>query len=599
MTRIRRHDTAESRTGIDDPRRLVDSTAAARQSRYNRFKESTCMRILSSVLLLLLVGCATTTDANGRGVETGPLTRGDGYTHFLTAIIHQRSGRFEEASEHFLIAAKALPDSRDLHVKMTRFFILKQDFDNAASSCERALELDPGNALLWLTLGQIQEQRGDFDGSADAYRHVMELRPDNPNVYVQLIEAEQISNDLVAVVDVCKRLIEMRPDLAPLHLQLGMTLARMNDTHGAQESLVRALELQPDLTRARYILGILYLDQDEDEMAADQFRILLEAEPNNTRAREYLAGTAARRGRIDEAAVELGRIVAGADVEARHYIQYFYLLLAAERYQEAIEVVPPDAAPLFGTLLRAVARKGQGEPYEGLVESLDEVESDVDVECQEYLNDLLYLFGEDQTGAVFIDLLKAFQAEGIPSRTVGQLLGRVLIGLDRFDEAEGVLLEVIQTYGADKWTHFYLATIYEERDQFRPAEKHLKACLALDPQDPEVLNFLGYMYADQNTNLREAERLLKQALEYDPENGFYLDSLGWIYYQRGKSERAIELIRRAIVLMDNDDAILRDHLGDAYLQNGEPEKALKEWRRAIRLDPTVKGVQQKIDRHNP
>jgi Flp pilus assembly protein TadD len=176
-------------------------------------------------------------------------------------------------------------------------------------------------------------------------------------------------------------------------------------------------------------------------------------------------------------------------------------------------------------------------------------------------------------------------------------LGRVLMLRDNDEGARRTFEALLSEHGESKWAHLYLATIHDAAGQWRQAEHHLLACLDLDPYDPEVLNFLGYMYAEEGVKLDRAEHLLVQALEMEPNNGYYLDSLGWVYYKQGDAERAIDLIRRAIVSMDSDDAVLRDHLGDAYLLDGDTHKALAEWRRAIRLDPELEGVREKILEH--
>jgi predicted Zn-dependent protease len=113
----------------------------------------------------------------------------------------------------------------------------------------------------------------------------------------------------------------------------------------------------------------------------------------------------------------------------------------------------------------------------------------------------------------------------------------------------------------------------------------------------DVVNFLAYLYAEENVKLDFAQELLERALKESPDNPYYLDSLGWVFYRQGKADKAIDYIQRAVLGMQSDDAILRDHLGDAYLLGGEPEKAVAEWKRARRLDSTLEGVQSKIDKH--
>ena len=147
------------------------------------------------------------------------------------------------------------------------------------------------------------------------------------------------------------------------------------------------------------------------------------------------------------------------------------------------------------------------------------------------------------------------------------------------------------------WLHYNAAICYEELDNFAATEHHLESYLKLVPNDPDVMNFLGYLYSEYKVKLDKAEKLLEKALAADPENPFYLDSLGWIYYQQGKPDLAIEYIQDALYKMDSDDAILRDHLGDAYLKQGNTERAVAEWKRSLRLDGSNTKVREKIKQH--
>ena len=154
-------------------------------------------------------------------------------------------------------------------------------------------------------------------------------------------------------------------------------------------------------------------------------------------------------------------------------------------------------------------------------------------------------------------------------------------------------------FGPSKGFHYELAVCYEKLDNPAKVEQHLQACLVFDPGNPELLNFLGYYYADKHVKLKEAEALLKKALDAEPNNPFYLDSLGWVYYRMGKAKEALDLVRRAIYGMESDDAELRNHLGDIYLLNGDEAAAVDQWRRALRLDPKMDEVNKKLEAHPP
>ncbi len=556
------------------------------------------MRILRVSVVILLAGCSTFPFIPMRRGFAGETPEARAYSHALASVIYLKRGRLEEAAEQVNSALRYAPDAISLYYDLVRIYREMGDLERARVACEEAVRRAPEDPGLWMVLGWLHQQNEDYDRAVDAYRRAVSLKPDEAIGYGALIRAAEDANDLIVAVDMYRELIALRPDSGILRFQLGYALARMDDLEGARDMLLSALEVDPEISEAHNLLGMIYLDLDEVEKAIDHFTRYLASRPNDAGAIEQLAAAYARHGEYARALELIDEAVAAGESGAMFRLERLYLLLRLERYAEAMAISPPADAPLAGTVLHALARKLNGAPYVEMLSSLDGVDGQVDLEGQEVLNALAFLMGAEDAGGYLAEALTALWEEA-PTRTLALLLAQLEMGLDRDDVAEALLHRAIDAWGGDKWTHYYLATIYEEQDRIAEAERHLLDCLAIDPLDPEVMNFLGYLYAEENMKLEDAEQLLLRALELDPANGFYLDSLGWVYYRMGDGERAVDLIRRAIVNMRNDDAILRDHLGDAYLLTGDVDKAVSEWRRAVRLDPTLEGVQEKIDLYAP
>ncbi|GMV94982.1 MAG: hypothetical protein AMXMBFR82_47600 [Candidatus Hydrogenedentota bacterium] len=552
------------------------------------------MRIMTLIVLVLSAGCATAPNAEQFN-SNGASREAQGYNHYLSGVLYQRNGQFEEAAEEFRKASDLLPDSTLLSIRLVQFYIDVQDYENAEVMCRRVLERVPDDASLWIILATLCQQLGKHEEAAEAQAKAEALAPQSPEDFEGLLRVAEMANDRITTIDLLKRLTEMNPDSPQLHMRLGMSLARINNGEAAQAALEKALELDPSLVQARSILGIVYLEDNQDEAAAEQFRLYLDKMPEDDGSREFLAGALGRMGQYAEALQHVTTIINEGEPQPIQYLEQIYLNIRANQAEAAMAVVPNNETPILGTLFRALARKAAGEPYQPLLDTLDQVEGDLEYECTEYLNGLLYLFGNEDAGEYVVDQLASMRDGEVQSRALHMIHARALMSMERDAEAAEVLESSLKHFEDDRLIHFYLGTVYEALDRFRDADKHLRRCLELDPMDAETMNNLGYMYAEQGVKLDEAEKLLKKALELSPENGYYLDSLGWVYYRKGKADLAIEYIRRAIQAMERDDAILRDHLGDAYMLKGEKEKAIGEWERARRLDPELEGVQEKID----
>ncbi len=125
----------------------------------------------------------------------------------------------------------------------------------------------------------------------------------------------------------------------------------------------------------------------------------------------------------------------------------------------------------------------------------------------------------------------------------------------------------------------------------------LKRSISLDPaKAAEAYNYLGYMWAENETHLEEAEEMVKQALLLDPDNGAYLDSLGWVHYRRGLFDEALKDLLRAAQSLQKDDPVVFEHLGDTYAKLNRAPQALEYWQKAIALDPENKLLAEKIER---
>jgi tetratricopeptide (TPR) repeat protein len=161
--------------------------------------------------------------------------------------------------------------------------------------------------------------------------------------------------------------------------------------------------------------------------------------------------------------------------------------------------------------------------------------------------------------------------------------GNMLRGRERFAEAAKVYEEAIgkiASPGPADWSLFYFRGIaYERTKQWPKAEADFKKALELSPDQPLVLNYLGYSWVDMGRNLEEAMAMIQKAVELRPNDGYIVDSLGWAHYRRGQYDKAVEELERAIGLKP-DDPVINDHLGDAYWKTGRKLEAQFQWRHA-------------------
>uniref|UniRef100_UPI0013DBE2D9 tetratricopeptide repeat protein n=1 Tax=Sandarakinorhabdus rubra TaxID=2672568 RepID=UPI0013DBE2D9 len=137
--------------------------------------------------------------------------------------------------------------------------------------------------------------------------------------------------------------------------------------------------------------------------------------------------------------------------------------------------------------------------------------------------------------------------------------------------------------GASAWNlHFMRAMMRDRAGDWPGAEADLKAALVLSPEEPGVLNYLGYSLLERGEQLPEARRLIARAAALRPGDGGIVDSLGWMQLNAGEVDRAVDTLERAVTLEPLEPTII-SHLGDALWQQGRRIEARFRWRQALGL----------------
>ncbi len=174
-------------------------------------------------------------------------------------------------------------------------------------------------------------------------------------------------------------------------------------------------------------------------------------------------------------------------------------------------------------------------------------------------------------------------------------LGDMLRRLERFSEASSAYDRAIDMFDnprESQWSAYFARGITHEReDRWDQAEADFRKALELRPNQPQVMNYLGYSFVEMNENLDEALDLIERAVSLQPDSGYITDSLGWVYYQLGRYEEAVDPMELAVELVPVDP-IINDHLGDVYWAVGRQREAEFQWLRALSFDPEDKDAER-------
>ena len=204
------------------------------------------------------------------------------------------------------------------------------------------------------------------------------------------------------------------------------------------------------------------------------------------------------------------------------------------------------------------------------------------------------LIAEGKTEAA-LEVLQALTRSHGQLVEVHSALADALRRQERFADAIPVYtraIDLIPEAEQRHWTLFYSRGISNERaGNWTEAEADFRRALELNPEQPQVLNYLGYSFVDRGENLDEALGMIKRAVAAQPEAGYIIDSLAWALFRLGRYDEAVEPMERASIL-EPVDPVVTDHLGDVYWAVGRKLEARFQWHRALSFDPEEKEAKR-------
>ena len=260
-----------------------------------------------------------------------------------------------------------------------------------------------------------------------------------------------------------------------------------------------------------------------------------------------------------------------------------YRAQVATAYAQAAIYLDPDLTIAHRFIGSTLAARGRYEESNAILAKLKKSAPgylDVQMQMAENLQRL-----KRSTDA--INVLQNVLKE-VPSSTEAHVaMGDILRQDKKYTEAVGAYDKAIksaQTGKSENWVIYYTRGIALERSKnWDLAEKDFRKALELRPDEPSVLNYLGYSYLDRGVKLPEARKLIESAYKQRPNDGYIIDSFGWALFMNGEYDKAVSSLEKAVEATPSDGTI-NEHLGDVYWKVGRRNEARFQWQRALSLE---------------
>jgi len=489
-----------------------------------------------------------------------------------------------DAEAAFKKALAVEPDNEDAITGLASVYSDRGDAKTASGLLEKLVQKNP-TPRAFVTLANNYEAMHEYSLAANAYQKALTLDTNRIELKAALAQDQALAGKYDDALATYQEVAEANPQDAQAYLGMSQVYREKRDFANARKMNDKAQKLDPDNIEIRYNgVGLL-----EDEGKLPEAIAALKGIIDSTARRSY---NPAERGSRAKMLEQLGLLYRSND----------QIDQAVDAFRQ-IATLDPDTSPRAEAQIIDTYRLARDYP---------KAQQESDAAAKKYPNDRsirevrAQLLADEGKTEPAIDELKKL-LDGKNDREVYLAMADVYQKGREFDQMGNVLdqADKLSQTKEDKTNVLFLrGAMYEREKKYDEAEKTFRQVLEADPANASAMNYLGYMFADQNVHLQEAQELITKAVSLEPNNYAFLDSLGWVYYRQDRLDDAEQQLRHSVQLMSKDPTI-HDHLGDVLFKQGKIKDAIAQWESSLNnwhtsapadVEPDeVAKVQKKLD----
>ncbi|MBP8822767.1 MAG: tetratricopeptide repeat protein [Flavobacteriales bacterium] len=574
------------------------------------------MKHPSILLLALLVflGCAAprTTGGGSSAREEGAGQAKDKRAQVMQLYVDATAAKLQgnpvKAMELYQTVLKLDPDNAAAMFELSKLYHQSQQGDEALAMAKKAVATDKNNIWYRFLLADLSGQLGDLAGATKAYQGILDQWPDRYEVRFSLAELLAMQGKVADAQAVYRDLEKQYGSNEEFVLREYDMLVGAGQLEKARDRLQEAIAIEPDDTRYYGMLAEVYMELGQQDKALELYQQALATDPDDSMTRISLAQFHYDAGELDKGFEQLRQAFADPDLEIDPKMQLllgFYQITDGGQPDSVQQKLLQQSHALLQVMKKAHPQSGKPSSLEGDFLMREGKPKEARAAFREALG-----FEQDKypiwAALLQLDLqledwqmlhADALKAEDLfPSQPELFLYdGMALYQLKRYAEAIDTFTAghelVVDNKPLEAQFLGLLGDAYNEVMQYAQSDEAYERALAINGDDPGVLNNWAYYLSERGERLEKAEEMSRRSNELQPGVGTYMDTYAWILYQQGKYIEAREWQEKALAASGNEGVLL-EHYGDILYKLNDKAGALEQWRKA----QLAGGASEQIDK---
>ena len=526
---------------------------------------------------------------------------GDMLFNLLAAEFAGNTGDVDASLSYYREASKTIQDSR-IAARTAYIALYGKHYDDTLIALDRWHELEPDAkdlprmyAVTYIKLGQPEKAVPYIEEMLETYH---ESSTDEALAVKQLLAKEASTEDAYVVLQKLNEKEDKNKHLLVLQSRYAAQLKHYDE---ALAQLDQVLEIDPSLHEVLIIKSRILAAQGKHEEATLLIKQVVDELPDNNALRLQYARMLVEQRKMDEATEQYYILYANLPDDAEITLSLALLYIETKQLDEAVETLNhllelDKKVPVAKYYLGRIAQN-QGDEKQAISYYLGVRSGEYHYDAQLRIGVLLAMLGKQDEGLAKLEALAEEQTSW--SLRVKSYLaqGEILRGQGRYKEGVEMYSRALQQKRDDTTLLYARGLMAEKVDRLDMAEADLLKVISKEPDNADALNALGYTLADRTSRYKEAQEYIKRAAALVPDDPAILDSLGWVSYRLGEMDEALKWLSKAFAKLE--DAEIAAHYGEVLWHTNQKDKAREVWGKGKVQNADNPVLKETLDRLKP